>query len=40
MNDGPSRLADVGISALAGETEPESPLLMTAGPSKGRLRQT
>lgn len=38
MNDGPSRPADVGIPALAGETEPESPLLMTAGPSMGRPR--
>lgn len=38
MNDGPSRLADAGTLALAGETDPESPLLMTAGPSKGRPR--
>lgn len=38
MNDGPSRLADAGSPVLAGETEPESPLLMTAGPSKGRPR--
>jgi hypothetical protein len=40
MNDGPSRLADTGNPVSAGETEPDSPLSITAGPREGRSRQT